>query len=76
VEAARHVLGEVAAGRPVPWSAVEVLLGAVLGHELVALARSVERGGEYRVMRAVELAGAIAALAAGVGADDQAGGDR
>jgi len=40
-----------------------VLLGAVFGHELVALARSVERGGEYPVMRAVELAGAIAALA-------------
>jgi len=54
----------------------QALLGGSGGHELVALARSVERGGEYRVMRAVELAGAIAALAAGAGADDQAGGDR
>ena len=70
VDAARRVLLEVAAGRAVPWPEVEQLLDAVLGAELV---RGVEAGGEHAVMRAVQLAGAIAALGVEDDAEDERG---
>ncbi len=60
-----------------PWGEVETLLDAVLdavlGAELVRLARDVEAGGEHAVMRAVQLAGAIAALGVRDDAEDERG---
>ncbi len=54
----------MAEGRPVPWDSVELLVNAVLDLELVQLARAVTEGGPHAVMRAVQLAGTIAAAAA------------
>ncbi len=67
------MLLEVAAGRAVPWGEVELLADAVLGAELVRLAHDVEAGSEHAVMRAVQLAGAIAALGVEDDAEDERG---
>ena len=64
---ARRLLMAVASGEAVPWEDVDELVDGVLGGELVALALAVRGGGKHAVVRAVQLAGMIAA--AGAGAD-------